>query len=336
MNDVGKILVLVLIISLLVGSFVGGIYYFDKETYKNNDIVVPVNTFGLLLKSFDKSNNLRQLESNFIIEGLNNDFKYDGKSSSEGFVLVDVPVNSSYRVSYFNDSYYTTITTTTITNDMTGNDVQDANLYHVGSLSLSFNDTLKEGFNVVRLNVTPNGYFRKSGLCLSWSPNIIHSNVMQGIDSCGSGWVNYSKVLDNGTFDYLPLGVFRCNERNVEELYREHICSVVDGSKCHVIDMPLPFRFVGKTSFGTFGSSVDHCYDFSYSFDSSLNKEYYFDFEYKALPVDDNDFVQVIFIDKDRHNFNNEWIDSFEKTIDGLNYVDIGSADQTIMLRSVP
>ena len=318
-----KVILIFFILLMFIVVIVGGLVWFLKSSRDVSIKVQPITTYSFLLRAFDQNNNHSQITAGLVVEGLNKNFEYSANMISEGYTRVDVPVNDSYKVSVFKEGYYTKIGLVLFIGEQ-GSEVYDISLVKAGSLNVSFNDTLKDGTNLVKMMVQPIGVFRKAGVCFSWTSNVVYASFEDGVDYCSDGWLNWSVYYDgNNTYEWLPKSAYRCGSLQKE---RVHACLRIEdqGRECVVGDAPKPLRIY---------YDVDHCYDLNYTFDGAEAEKYLFNLKVKAVKPDVNDYVKVLIMDKDRYYVSDGfWFDMYEK-IGEKDSVDVGSPDQVSFLK---
>ena len=333
-----KIVFVVLLLFLVLGGVVAGFIYVNKkQATSQEEELLPYEIF---LVTLDNSNNNSRISADYIIESSDGSV-FSGKTSRDSFTSVKLPVNNTFRLNSFAEGFYTNGSSSegflVVPKSFAGkNEFIELRQKKNGGLRFAFNDTLKNGTNNVLVNITPIGYFRRTGFCFSWSSNVIYANIKQGIDGCGNEWLNYT-LLPNGTMEWLPKKIYACVENDDARI---HVCNRVEGEDCHIVDMSIPLR-LSMTDRGFTTSRIDHCYDFDYSFHDREDRvpdfvNYEFELQVKAENPDEFDYVEVLVMDKDRFYVPElkDWVDGFEK-VKNEKYVDVGGPDQIGLLKKV-
>jgi len=329
--DKGSFFFLIVIL-LLVGvfCFLGWTAYHNAQVKKVQavSVVLPI----LLFKSydasgcdFDKDYSLcGRTELNYMVtDGVS--MVGEGVTRKEGYVEQSVDNNYSFFVWSFDKdfrNFYTSKSISPVNSFSVGSrSVYPLKNYRVGGLSLFANDTLHDGGGSVRVSVNHTGRFENMGVCFSWSSNVLYASVSDYIDVCGGGWLNYSMDYGNGTFDFYSSNVFRC-AGGVKD--RVHLCkSLVGGDRCVIGDYPIPLRLVNE---------FNHCYDIDFSVAGDVGTPV-FDIEYRDYNLTGEDYVKVLFMDKQQYFYDGVWSIGFEMPDGSGGTKDIGGGDYVITLR---
>lgn len=312
---IGSIFLLIFIVLIIVGVMVAQ----QKGWFKKEQPQEVIPQIELFLKANEVGHMQNYFDANVEISYVNNEgvevVAYNAKLNKDAYTPFFVPADRPINVRCWDANHYVTraVKIHSARELEYNKSVMDCTTAKVGSLKVEkISGDLGHSFNTVVLNLTSqDGWWYKLGVCYEWTAGIIDVTSDNQWLVCDNGkWLNYTKYYpENGTYDWLPAGEYRCGEEQIEQ------CTEVSLSKCHLPEAIIPFRFSGI---------VDKCEYIGKTLEEG--ESYHLTLE---IPTIDNknslDYVAITFYDHDRRFEPNEnrWIWMSAKNSDNL-----GAPDQ--------
>lgn len=177
-----------------------------------------------------------------------------------------------------------------------------------GAIKVSHSGNLKSTRDLIKINISTDDWFYKTGMCFSWTSGILDVGLKDQFVVCEQGsWKNWSKYdAEKKRFTYLPEGKYLCGEDQYQA------CIYTDGSKCKVENEQIPIRFKNK---------VDSCV---YTGKTIHNRTVEFTLDVQSDFKNRLDYIDIYIYDKDRRKnpTTGEW--EWVSEVDGK---DIASPD---------
>lgn len=278
----GFILFIIAVVTLLIIISQGG-------SGEVEEVQPPIN---LYLKAVNYLNESESVDANYRIE-YNGTLIKEGLLSKDSMTEIEVPRKQLSLICWA-DGYYLGRTYKMFSGEELRLNASKAlcNMKKIGNISVKHTGEIKEGDNLIRLNISANGIYGKMKICNRWSTGIISALPVNSELICDKGvWLNWSK-RDPKTKELtmLPETYFRCGECSYPYCDWTARCSSVEGRNCKEYTTKIPSRYIGK---------VDNCY---YPGKSLNNNWIIVDYLVKASNLNPLDEIEFFIMDSDRRH----------------------------------
>lgn len=313
---IGIFILTIIIVGLIIANQKGYLFKETKEEYPKID---------MYLKAVNEKTN-EQIDASYVLSYLYNDSNLmisKGNLSKDSLTEVkDVPVYSlSTPINFYSwseDYYYRRLIKFFDFSEITTNNSKSVcPLEEIGKISITHYGELKEGNNLISLNISTDKYYKKLSICTAWTPGIIYVSPKNSMIICDKGnWINWS--FYNATtkkYTYYENDYYRCGDSKQENLEQ---CEYIKNNRCQSYSMKTPFRYLNK---------VDNCF---YTGKILNDESYLVEFDVKTSNLNQLDEITFYITDKDKRWDESEqmWLWKSED-----NYVNIGAEDTEYKVR---
>lgn len=279
------VIVSVILIALVIIAF-AVILIIVIQNPSNSQIIEEENTLKLYLESRDIQTQ-EQIESEYVLTMENGTFLSQGKLDKDSLIEIKgISKEGKIIVYCFSENYYYSKNPKEFTQVEKDNNASKitCNQNPSGNIKVTHNGSLNYTENIIRFNITAQKYFQGLSAVLSWSSGIISVDFKDNKITCENelGWVNYSYYnATEKVIAYLPENHYFCgNEIQICSLIKDKGCTLKE-------DIPPRYSNLVDKTIST-GKNLKPR--------ESYELILYVKTEEIKHP---NDFLQIIFYDKD-------------------------------------
>ena len=298
MNKKGNFTLVIIISCIILIIFVSLIVGLIIAIQKGKKDEVPQNETSIKLYLMAESLG-QQLDSKYLVLNDNNTIISNGNLSSDSWTEIKIPNINQTKVICSKNDYYTSINNHTISElEISLNASRfKCELNQAGNLTITHEGNLLKDENIIALTVSTNKVFKRLSFTASWSAGVLDVQYYSGF-KCPQ-WINYTIYDERKGYIWLPEKNYLCGD----ELY---ICDEIS---------PIQECILKENISERFGTGVDKAFTIS----KTLNNESYsFGLLVKTIDTrSPNDYIELIFYDKDLEYNNGEF--SYSSELNGEN-----------------